>query len=76
MGGVGRRRGRDRQRGRPGRLDAGGHLHLGLEFFGGPRTPTNTEFVAEAVALCAEAGRPVATPDQAAEILGLAPRPA
>jgi 3-keto-5-aminohexanoate cleavage enzyme len=57
-------------------LDAGGHLHLGLEFYGGPRTPTNVELVAEAVALCAEAGRPVATPDQAAEILGLAARPA
>jgi 3-keto-5-aminohexanoate cleavage enzyme len=57
-------------------LDAGGHLHLGLEFFGGPRTPTNAELVAEAVALCAEAGRPVATPDQAAEILGLATQPA
>jgi 3-keto-5-aminohexanoate cleavage enzyme len=56
-------------------LDAGGHLHLGLEFFGGPRTPTNAELVAEAVALCAQAGRPVATPDQAAEILGLAARP-
>jgi 3-keto-5-aminohexanoate cleavage enzyme len=56
-------------------LDAGGHLHLGLEFFAGPRTPTNVELVAEAVALCAEAGRPVATPDQAAEILGLATRP-
>jgi 3-keto-5-aminohexanoate cleavage enzyme len=55
-------------------LDAGGHLHLGLEFFGGPRTPTNAELVAEAVALCAEVGRPVATPDQAAEILGLVPR--
>jgi 3-keto-5-aminohexanoate cleavage enzyme len=55
-------------------LDAGGHLHLGLEFFRGPRTPTNAELVAEAVALCAEAGRPVATPDQAVEILRLPPR--
>jgi 3-keto-5-aminohexanoate cleavage enzyme len=55
-------------------LEAGGHLHLGLEFFKGERTPTNPELVAEAVALCAKSGRPVATPDQAAEILGLEPR--
>jgi 3-keto-5-aminohexanoate cleavage enzyme len=55
-------------------LERGGHLHLGLEFYGGPRTPTNAELVAEAVALCEKVGRPVATPDQAAEILRL-PRP-
>ncbi|HEX5266687.1 MAG TPA: 3-keto-5-aminohexanoate cleavage protein [Acidimicrobiales bacterium] len=52
-------------------LERGGHLHLGLEFYGGPRTPTNVELVAEAVALCEKVGRPVATPDQAADILGL-----
>ena len=52
-------------------LERGGHLHLGLEFYGGPRTPTNAELVAEAVALCEKVGRPVATPDQAAAILGL-----
>ncbi|HET6812062.1 MAG TPA: 3-keto-5-aminohexanoate cleavage protein [Acidimicrobiales bacterium] len=52
-------------------LERGGHLHLGLEFYGGPRTPTNAELVAEAVALCEKVGRPVATPDQAAEILRL-----
>jgi 3-keto-5-aminohexanoate cleavage enzyme len=55
-------------------LEAGGHLHLGLEFFDGARTPSNPELVAEAVELCAELSRPIATPDQAAEILGLAPR--
>jgi 3-keto-5-aminohexanoate cleavage enzyme len=55
-------------------LARGGHLHLGLEFFGGDRTPTNAELVAEAVELCRLAGRPVATSDQAATILGL-PRP-
>jgi len=53
-------------------LARGGHLHIGLEFYGGPRTPTNVELVSEAVAACAAAGRPVATCDQAAEVLGLA----
>jgi 3-keto-5-aminohexanoate cleavage enzyme len=52
-------------------LDAGGHLHVGLEFYGGDRTPTNRELVDEAVALCEKAGRPVASSTDAAEILGL-----
>lgn len=52
-------------------LERGGHLHLGLEFYAGDRTPTNVQLVEEAVALCAEVGRPVATTDQTVELLGL-----
>lgn len=55
-------------------VERGGHLHLGLEFFRGDRTPTNVELVTEAVNLCEQLGRAVATPAEAAEILGLAPR--
>jgi uncharacterized protein (DUF849 family) len=52
-------------------LERGGHLHLGLEFCGGTGTPTNAELVSKAVELCDEAKRPVATPREAAAILGL-----
>jgi uncharacterized protein (DUF849 family) len=49
----------------------GGHVQVGLEPYGGDRQPTNVELVEEVVALAAEYDRPVATPAQAAEILGL-----
>jgi 3-keto-5-aminohexanoate cleavage enzyme len=52
-------------------LERGGHLHLGIEFYGGPGTPTNVELVSAAVELCNKAGRAVATPDDAAAILRL-----
>jgi uncharacterized protein (DUF849 family) len=52
-------------------LDAGGHLHVGLEFYAGDRTPTNVELVAEAVDAAGAAGRAVATSAEAAELLGL-----
>lgn len=52
-------------------LQRGGHLHVGLEFYRGDRVPTNVELVTEAAALCQRFGRTVATPDEAARILGL-----
>jgi 3-keto-5-aminohexanoate cleavage enzyme len=53
-------------------LERGGHLHVGLEeHFDPARKPTNEELVREAVALCAEVGRPVASCSEAAAILGL-----
>lgn len=55
-------------------LELGGHLHVGLEeHFDPDRKPTNVELIEEAVALCAEVGRPVATCAQAAAILGVPP---
>jgi uncharacterized protein (DUF849 family) len=52
-------------------LARGGHIHVGLEFFGGARQPSNRELVQEAVELCAAAGRPVASCEEAAGILAL-----
>jgi 3-keto-5-aminohexanoate cleavage enzyme len=52
-------------------LERGAHLHVGLEDHAGDRTPTNEELVREAVAICAEVGRPVATRDDAVKIIDL-----
>ena len=57
-----------------GRLAPMGRLRVAVYAPDRLRHTALSRVVAEAVALCAEAGRPVATPDQAAEILGLAPR--
>jgi uncharacterized protein (DUF849 family) len=57
-------------------LEAGGHLRVGLEDFGGKRAPSNQELVREAVDLCRSVGRPLATRAQTAEILGLPRRAA
>jgi uncharacterized protein (DUF849 family) len=52
-------------------LARGGHLHVGLEDYAGPRTPTNVELVREAARAAAEVGRPVATCAEAAVVLGM-----
>jgi 3-keto-5-aminohexanoate cleavage enzyme len=52
----------------------GGHVRVGLEdniYYSRGRLATNEELVARVVRIAAELGRPVATPDQAREILGL-----
>jgi 3-keto-5-aminohexanoate cleavage enzyme len=53
---------------------AGGHLKLGLEDHSGDGTPTNLELLRAARELGERCGRPAATPAEAADILGLAPR--
>ena len=52
-------------------IERGGHLRVGLEDHDGPRQPRNEDLVREAVALAASAGRPIATPREAASILDL-----
>nr|MDT0663782.1 3-keto-5-aminohexanoate cleavage protein [Micromonospora sp. DSM 115978] len=52
-------------------IERGAHLHVGLEDYVGRATPTNVELVTRAVELCAEVGRPVASPDEAARIIDL-----
>ncbi len=49
----------------------GGHVQVGIEPYGGPRTPHNVELVEEVVALAGRLGRPIATPAQAAAIMNL-----
>jgi 3-keto-5-aminohexanoate cleavage enzyme len=57
-------------------LALGGHIRTGLEdvVYSAPReyAESNAELVTRAVALCDAIGRPVATPAQAREILGMA----
>ncbi len=52
-------------------LDAGGHLHVGLEDLVAERTPTNAGLVREALAIIETAGRTAASPAQAATLLDL-----
>ncbi len=53
-------------------LERGGHLRVGLEDYAGPDQPTNVEILERATRLCAEVGREIATPAEAARLM-LAP---
>jgi 3-keto-5-aminohexanoate cleavage enzyme len=53
-------------------LAAGGHLRVGLE--DDPTAPSNVDAVRRAAARAEEHGRPLATPDDAALLMGLPPR--
>jgi len=52
-------------------LERGGHVRVGLEDYAGPRTPANVELVREVAALATKVGRPLASPAEAARLLGL-----
>jgi uncharacterized protein (DUF849 family) len=52
-------------------LARGGHLRVGLE--DDPGAPSNADLVARARALCERHGRRLATPEEAARLLGLPP---
>jgi len=53
-------------------IEMGGDIKVGMDSHYSPTyKPTNLELLVEAKALAAEVGRPVATPKQAAELLGI-----
>jgi uncharacterized protein (DUF849 family) len=52
-------------------LERGGHVRVGLEDYAGPRRPSNVELVREIAEVARAVGRPLATPSDAAGLLGL-----
>ncbi|QNE32083.1 3-keto-5-aminohexanoate cleavage protein [Sphingomonas sp. NBWT7] len=52
-------------------IERGGHVRVGLEDWGGERQPNNLDLIAQVVDLANAAGRPIATPAQAAALLKL-----
>lgn len=56
-------------------IERGGHVRVGLEDYAGSKEhPRNVELVQELVELANECGRPIATPTEAAGILGIPQR--
>ena len=52
-------------------LERGGHVRVGLEDYGGAHKPRNADLVTQVATLAREVGRRVATPAEAAELLGV-----
>jgi uncharacterized protein (DUF849 family) len=53
-------------------IDRGGHVRVGLEDFAGSTQPRNEELVDAVAGMARKRGRPIATPAEAAEIIGVA----
>ena len=51
-------------------VQRGGHVRVGLEDYAGRRTPSNEELVREVTQLATQLGRPIASCETAAELLG------
>lgn len=56
-------------------IEAGGHLSVGIGDYAYPELgyPTNEELIAQVAELVRRSGREIATPDEAREMLGIAP---
>lgn len=52
-------------------IERGGHVRVGLEDYAGKDQPANARLVAQVVEIAKACGRPIATPAEAARILGL-----
>jgi uncharacterized protein (DUF849 family) len=52
-------------------IERGGHVRVGLEDYCGEDQPSNADLVTEVVEISRAIGRPIATSDEAAGILGL-----
>ena len=55
----------------PAAVARGGHLRVGLEDYGGPRKPRNTDIIREAVEIGKHAGRTPASATETLRLLGL-----